>query len=110
MNPDKAKSLANDILCAVATLRAVADELLTCFPDSDYDEPEEKIPFETEPMPTPKAPEVTLSAVQKLLSQKVNEGLGNEVRALIKKYGSSKISEVDPAKLPSLYKEAEGLK
>ena len=104
MTPDKAKSLADDIACAIATLQAIADELMTAYPDGDY-EPERE-----EPTPAPpKAKAVTLEEVRAVLSAKAADGKREGVKALLAKYGVTQLSAVTPDNYAALLKDAEGL-
>jgi hypothetical protein len=76
MTPDKAKSLANDVACAIATLQAVADELLTAYPDSDYDDYDNEPPWE-EPTP-PRL--ITFDEAQAVCRAKAQEGYGRDIK------------------------------
>ncbi len=49
----------------------------------------------------------TLEDVRKVLSEKSGEGHTNEVRKLLKEYGSSKLSGIDPDKYASLIEAAK---
>jgi hypothetical protein len=115
MTPDKAQELANDIACAITTLQAVADELTTAYPDSDYNEPEEKnLPDIAEQAETETAAtgeqNVTVDQVRELLTAKAGAGFQTEVKTMLKKHGSKMLSQIPEAELPALYKEAEALK
>ena len=59
------------------------------------------------PKPEEKKQEVTKAQVRTVLTEKNLKGLTKEVRALLKKYGANKLSEVSPADYPALL--AEGL-
>jgi hypothetical protein len=52
---------------------------------------------------------VTLEAVRAVLADKSRSGLTDQVRALIEKYGASKLSEVDPENYEALMADAEAL-
>jgi len=52
---------------------------------------------------------VTLADVRAVLAEKSREGKTHEVKALIRKYGAEKLSEVDPEKYNALKAEAEVL-
>jgi hypothetical protein len=114
MTPDKAKSLANDLSCAIATLQAIADELMTAYPDSDYDyhddEPEQEAATIPEPKPEQSKPALKLDDVRPVLAEKSRNGFTPQVKALLTKYGVSKLSQLDPAHYEALLKEAEGIK
>jgi hypothetical protein len=109
MTPDSAKSLANDILCAVATLQAVANELMTAYPDSDYTpvEPEtqEEILSNSEPKKA-----VTLEDVRSVLSTLSANGKRAEVKELLGKFGVTKLSDVKKEDYVALLENAEVLK
>jgi len=104
MTPDTAKSLANDILCSIAALQAVADELLTAYPSADYraDEHEQVV--------EPPKPEVTLEKVRSALADKSRNGHREAVQALLTKYGADRLSTVDPKHYADILTDAEGIK
>lgn len=52
---------------------------------------------------------VTLEAIRAVLADKSRSGLTAQVRALIEKYGASKLSEVDPGNYKALMAGAEVL-
>ena len=52
---------------------------------------------------------VTLEAVRAVLADKSRSGFTVQVRALIEKYGASKLSEVDPENYEALMADAEAL-
>jgi hypothetical protein len=100
MTPDKANSLANDIECVIATLRAIADDLQTAYPDSDCrnDAPDDTA-----------KPEVTLEQIRSVLTEKSRSGLTAQVKALLAKHGANRLSDIDPADYAALLSDAEGL-
>ena len=106
MTPDKALSLANDIACTIATLQAIADELMTAYPDSDYrdDEPEHEVETPTPPKP------ITLEKVRAVLAEKSRDGHTEAIRNLLEKYGGTKLSEIPSDRYAELLKDAEELK
>lgn len=61
------------------------------------------------PAPTPTKKEIKLEQVRAVLAQKSHEGLTAEVRALLQKYGASKLSAIDPECYEALLMEAEEL-
>jgi hypothetical protein len=97
MTPDRALSLANDIECVIATLKAIADYLRTAYPDSDYRDDE------------PAEPQITLEQVRAVLTEKSRSGLTAQVKALLAKHGANKLSDIDPADYEELLSEAEGM-
>lgn len=61
-----------------------------------------------EPQTAPK-PAVTLEMVRALLAQKNQEGKKEQVKALLHKYDSGKLSGVKPEDYPALLSDAEAL-
>jgi hypothetical protein len=59
--------------------------------------------------PETEAPEITLEQVRAVLSEKSYAGLTDQVKALIAKYGASKLSGVDPKHYKDLLSDAEDL-
>ena len=51
----------------------------------------------------------TLEDVRKVLTEKSRNGKTGEVKALLRKHGSNRLSEVNPDDYEDLLKEAEGL-
>ena len=101
------------LLDLVNDVRSVADDLQTLADALSSDEPENKEKPKTEPTPTMEAPApeqaktIRLEDVRAVLAAKSREGYGDKVRELIRKYGGSKLSDVDPAKYSAMLKEAE---
>ena len=54
-------------------------------------------------------PELTLEQVRAVLADKSRQGHTAEIRALLQKYGASKLSQIDPAHYKALLAEAEVL-
>lgn len=52
---------------------------------------------------------ISFEAIQKHLAQKAQEGFSDEIRSLIKKMGSNKLSDLDPSTYYILWHEAEAL-
>ena len=66
-----------------------------------------------EEAPTPESkpgtkPAITLEKVRAVLADKSRAGHTAEVRALLEKYGATKLSQVDPQHYETILKEAEG--
>ena len=54
-------------------------------------------------------PQVTLEQVRAVLADKSRQGHTAEIRALLQRYGASKLSQIDPAHYKALLAEAEVL-
>ena len=54
-------------------------------------------------------PKLTLEQVRAVLADKSRQGHTAEIRALLQKYGASKLSQIDPAHYKALLAEAEVL-
>ena len=65
-------------------------------------------PAVAEPAPA-KEPELKLEDVRAVLADMSRKGHTAEIRALLQKYGSAKLSGVDPANYSALLKDVEGL-
>ena len=60
--------------------------------------------------PTPvKEPPLTLEAVRAVLAKKSRAGHTTQIRSLLQKYGTNKLSGVDPANYKALLADAEEL-
>lgn len=58
---------------------------------------------------SPPEPELTLEQVRAVLADKSRQGHTAEIRALLQKYGASKLSQIDPTHYKALLAEAEVL-
>jgi hypothetical protein len=104
MTPDKVSSLASDLECAIATLRAVADELATVYTDRNHSKSEQESAPTT---PTPKPP--SLEDVRIILADKSRNGATAQIKELLGKYSAEKLSDVSSNDYTALLKDAEGI-
>ena len=95
-------SAIEDLRAAAAVITEVADELAQQLPA----EPEEAKP--QEPAAAIK-PALTLEELRPALAAISRAGHTEEVRALLQKYGASKLSEVAPADYEALLSDAQAL-
>ena len=97
------------ILDVVSNLRSLADSVQTVADAMLQNEPTvDAEPNKVMPTPAPKK-EITLEEVRAVLAEKSRDGLTAEIRALLEKYGASKLSGIDPKHYETLLKEAEVL-
>ena len=89
-----------ELRSATASINAAADWLYQQFSGDDTEAQPAKTPAMKEPKPK-------LEDVRAVLAEKSRAGHTAEVRALLKKYGADKLSEIDPAKYEALLKDAE---
>lgn len=95
--------VVSDMRSLAESIQAVADAMVgnesvkTVGPTTSAKEPETK------------KKEITLEKVRAKLAEKSQAGLTAEVRKIIKKYGGSKLSEVDPKHYADMLKDAEVL-
>ena len=90
-----------DLRSAAATINDVADTLAEVFSTESADEaPDAAAPAE---------PALTLEQVRAVLADKSRKGHTAEIRALLQKYGSSKLSGIDPTNYKALLADAEVL-
>jgi len=95
----------------VGTLIALGYAVLisSCTPDEVTIRPSH-IAAETAEVPAaPAKPALTLEEVRAVLADKSRAGHTAEIRELLKKYGASKLSLVDPKHYEALLREAEVL-
>lgn len=90
---------------AAQTLQNIADSLTGLFSGSGGVENVTKQMINSKKKEKP----VTLEAVRAVLADKSRSGLTDQVRALIEKYGASKLSEVNPENYEALMADAEAL-
>jgi len=101
------------LLDVVTDLRSLADSLQAVADAMASNEPVDESQLETTAqVSTQKTEEkaVTLEQVRAVLAEKSHDGFTAEVRALLEKYGASKLSQIDPSKYAALLAEAEALK
>lgn len=87
---------------AAASINAVADWIYQQFSGDDDEAQATKAPTKNEPKH-----ELKLEDVRAVLAEKSRAGHTAEVRALLKKYGAAKLSEIAPANYEALMKDAE---
>ena len=108
----KVKEMAmtiEDLRAATAAISDAADWLAAQFSGNDD---EATVPTPVAPAPAPaeeKKPELKLEDVRAVLAEKSRAGYTAEVRALLQKYGATKLSLVDPKDYEALLKDAEVL-
>lgn len=85
-----------DLRNAAAAINDIADTLAEMFSTVSAEE-------------APAAPALTLEQVRAVLADKSRAGHTAEVRALLQKYGASRLSGVDPASYEALLADAEVL-
>ena len=90
-----------DLRSAAATINDVADTLAEVFSTESADEaPDAAAPAE---------PALTLEQVRAVLADKSRKGHTAEIRALLQKYGASKLSGIDPVHYRALLADVEVL-
>ena len=90
-----------ELRTAAASINAASDWLYQQF-SGDNEAQATEAPTKKEPKP-----ELKLEDVRAVLAEKSRAGHTVEVRALLKKYGAAKLSEIDPANYEALMKDAE---
>lgn len=90
-----------DLHSAAATINEVADTLAEMFRTVSADEAHD--------VAAPAEPVLTLEQVRAVLADKSRMGFTAEIRALLRKYGSAKLSGIDPIHYTALIAEAEVL-
>lgn len=90
-----------DLHSAAATINDVADTLAEVFSTESADNAHDTA--------TPAEPTLTLEQVRAVLADKSRQGHTAEIRALLQKYGASKLSGIDPTNYKALLADAEVL-
>ena len=107
---DKAKlllELAQKLLKVAEDIRSLADSVqAVCTVVTDSLSGEVK---EVPKLPEKEQPAISLEKVRGVLADKSRSGHTAEVRAIIKKYGTDRLSELDPEDYAAVLKEAEVL-
>lgn len=98
--------VVDDLRSLASSIQAVVEAMAGNEPDEAAQSEKPAPPKEAKP--TAKA--VTLEQVRAVLADKSQEGFTADVRALLEKYGASKLSQIDPANYAALLTDAEGLK
>lgn len=70
---------------------------------------EEAEPPKEDTKPEEEAPKVTKEMIRERLGSIMKAGKQKEVKALVAKYGASKVPDIKEEDYPAIYKEAEGL-
>ena len=91
-----------DLRTAAASINAAADWLYQQFSGDDDEAKVTEAPAKKKPKL-----ELKLEDVRAVLAEKSRAGHTAEVRALLKKYGAAKLSEINPANYEALMKDAE---
>lgn len=98
------------LLDVVSDMRSLADSIQAVADVMAGNEPTEtKASTTTVSEPVPKKKEITLEEVRAKLAEKSQAGLTAQVREIIKRYGGSKLSEVDTKHYADMLKDAEVL-
>ena len=96
--------VVSDLRSLADSVQAVADAIASNGPD------EITKPEQPKPEKQSEEKQLTLEEVRAVLAEKSHDGFTAEVRALLEKYGASKLSQIDPSKYAALLADAEGLK
>ena len=91
-----------ELRTAAASINAAADWLYQQFSGDDNEVQATEAPTKKEPKP-----ELKLEDVRAVLAEKSRAGHTAEVRALLKKYGAAKLSEIDPTNYEALIKHTQ---
>lgn len=95
------------LLIVVGDIRKLADSVeALCSLVTDGLQAEEKPAL---PKAKEKKPSVSLEEVRRVLAEKSQDGYTAEVRAIIAKYGASRLSDIAPEKYEAVLKDAEVL-
>lgn len=101
--------VAQHVLKVVEDMRRLSDSVQAAC-DAFMEGLSEEASKEIEEAPRAREePKVSMEMVRGVLAQKSQSGFSVEVRAIIQKYGASRLSEIDPKDYEAVLKEAEGI-
>lgn len=104
--------IAQHVVKVVEDMRRLSDSVQTAcdafMVGLSEEAPEAPKEIEEEPKAR-EEPKVSMEMVRGVLAQKSQSGFSAEVRAIIQKYGASRLSEIDPKDYAAVLKEAEGI-
>ena len=102
-------SKMNDMAMTIEELRNAATAINDAanWLAAQFSSASEEAPAEKPAAKVERKPEIKLEDVRAVLAEKSRAGHTAEVRALLKKYGAAKLSEIDPANYEALLKDAE---
>ena len=109
MNNDQRYQLCLDAVKIIRSLADVFEAIASTYRDANIVEAEAKVIEVEEVKELPAEKTVSLADVRAVLAVKSQKGMTAEVKALITKYGGSKLSDVDPKYYADLIKDAEVL-
>ena len=90
----------------------LADEICSLLSGNEppaHEKAEEKKPLTLEEVREEKKP-LTLEEVRAVLANKSKDGFTEQIRELLKKYGSDRLSGISPTNYQALLEDVEGLK
>ena len=92
------------------SLIQISNDLKEIFSAPANPEPtKDEKPKKREPEPAPEKKALKLEDVRAILTEKTRAGYTNGIKSLLKKHGSSKLSEVPPEEYEALLQEVEVL-
>ena len=109
MNDNKKAKLFFEASRSIRSLADVFESIAKIYSAGCTVEVDEKVNAEGEAKKLAAEKQVTLEDVRAVLGQKSQAGMTAEVRELIRKYGGTRLSDIDPAQYKALLKDAEAL-
>ena len=109
MNDNKKAKLFFEASRSIRSLAYVFEEIANIYSAGCTVEVDEKVNAEEEAKKLAAEKKVTLEDVRAVLGRKSQAGMTAEVRELIRKYGGTRLSDIDPEQYKALLAEAEVL-
>lgn len=106
---NKVTALLDAIATVITNVRALADSLQAAADAFAEFKPTEIVEQPVVQVPEKAEKAYTLEDVRGVLAEKSQNGFTAEVKALISKFGGSKLSDIDPGKYEELIKNAEAI-
>ena len=109
MNDNKKAKLFFEASRSIRSLADVFESIANIYSAGCTVEVDENVNAEEEAKKLAAEKRVTLEDVRAVLGQKSQAGMTAEVRELIRKYGGTRLSDIDPVQYKALLKDAEAL-
>ena len=90
-------SVIKDLRDAASSINSIANYLGDLFMAKD------------EPAPEPEKKPLAFEEVRAILAQKARDGFKDQIKAILERHGSAKLSELDPSSYEAVVAEAEAL-
>lgn len=100
-------AVVEDLRSLADSVQAVANAMMEGDTPAEQSQEQTTAASDKPEKPKKQAPTITLEQVRAVLVDKTHDGFTTDVQALLRKYGASKLSAIDPKNYAALLKDAE---